>query len=555
MMNSIRSGRVALFTIFFVWVASVAMFLTPGVLLPDGAGYLSHLLSAWADQDLVYFNQWAQFGLLREGVILHKEVTRTGYLGNHWTVGSALVWFPGFLVGDFLRSTLTPSSPRNGISVPYNVAVILLSALAALAALLISFSLARSFSGVSAALLATLCGWLGTPLMWYALKNGTMAHAISSCVVAIVVWLSFRLDHGRERVDLFATGLAIGFACAVRPQNAVLIILPLLTAGVEARRELVGRSGWFALGGIAGALPQLMVSWFLYGSPFAFVTGGEAKAFAPFERLWTWEPLFSWYHGLFTWTPFAAVGVIGLVLLLRSERRLAIAGLYLFFSQWIINAWLERSFWGAYSFGQRRFDALLIFFILGAAVLFRRVGPAASILIASVTCGWTMLLFLAASNGLNLSAYLPVQQLWGEAILRAGSITVGLLSTVPPLLRPGVAALTLLLMLAAIVLKSGLAFAARRSRWTVPSLAAGYLIAASAFLFYCGLHGRPALTRWAGVISSYRASQPARGGEDFRIALLQDEAEYLRLAGREKLAEETLRELRALVETQSGKTK
>jgi len=242
MMNSIRSGRVALFTIFFVWVASVALFLTPGVLLPDGAGYLSHLLSAWADQDLVYFNQWAQFGLLREGVILHKEVTRTGYLGNHWTVGSALVWFPGFLAGDFLRSTLTPSSPRNGISVPYNVAVILLSALAALAALLISFSLARSFSGVSAALLATLCGWLGTPLMWYALKNGTMAHAISSCVVAIVVWLSFRLDRRRERVDLFATGLAIGFACAVRPQNAVLIILPLLTAGVEARRELVGRS-------------------------------------------------------------------------------------------------------------------------------------------------------------------------------------------------------------------------------------------------------------------------------------------------------------------------
>lgn len=555
MMDSIRSGRVALLTIFLVWVVSVALFLTPGVLLPDGAGYLSHLLSAWADHDLVYFDQWAQFGLVRDGVFLHKEVTRTGYLGNHWTVGSALVWFPGFLAGDSVRSTLTPSWPANGISVPYNVAVIFSSALAALAALLISFSVARRSSGVPAALLAALCGWLGTPLMWYALKNGTMAHAISSCVAAIVVWLSLRLDHARERIDLFATGLAIGFACTVRPQNAVLIVLPLLSVDGEARHELVRRSGWFALGGITGALPQLIVSWFLYGDPFGFVTGGEAKPFAAFERLWTWEPLFSWYHGLFTWTPFAAVGVIGLVLLLRSERRLAIAGLYLFFSQWIINAWLERSFWGAHSFGQRRFDALLIFFIIGAAALFRRVGSVASILIAAVTCGWTMLLFLAASQGLNLGAYLPFQQLWSEAIQRAGSLTIRPFSMVPPSLRASVGVLALLLLLAAMVLTLGLALAGRRIRWSIPVLVAGYLTAASAFLFYCGLHGGPALTRWALVASSNRALQHARGGADIRIGLLQDEAEYLRLSGREALAEETLRELQALLEKQKGQAR
>lgn len=547
-----RSARGALFIIFVVWMASVVLFFTPGVLLPDGAGYLSHLISAWADYDLVYFNQWAQFGLVRGDVILHKEVTRTGYLGNHWTVGSALVWAPGFLMGDSVRSTFTPNFPANGISVPYNVAVVFTSALAALGALLISFLVARTASGVSASLLATLCGWFGTPLMWYALKNGTMAHAVSSCAVAVVVWLSLRLNQVRERADLFATGLAIGFACTVRPQNGVLIVLPLMTVDGAARGALIRRSGWFILGGITGALPQLVTSWFIYGNAFGFATGGDARPFVAFERLWTWEPLFSWYHGLFTWTPFAAVGVIGLFLLLRSERRVAVAGLYLFFSQWMINAWLERSFWGAHSFGQRRFDALLIFFILGAAALFRRVGIVASAVLAVFTCGWTMLLFLAASRGLSLSSYLPFQELWNEGIQRAGFLTLGSLSAVPPSLRASVGALVLLLLLAAIALTWALGLASRRFPGSVAALGAAYLTAASAFLFYCGVHGGPALARWSRVASTNRALHLARGGADIRIGLLKDEAEYLRRAGREALAEETLQELKALVEQQRG---
>jgi len=547
-----RSARVAIFIIFLVWMASVVLFLTPGVLLPDGAGYLSHLISAWADRDLVYFDQWAQFGLVRGDLILHKEVTRTGYLGNHWTVGSALVWAPGFLIGDSVRSTFTPNSPANGISVPYNVAVIFTSAVAALVALLISFSVARTSSGLSAALLATLCGWFGTPLMWYALKNGTMAHAVSSCAAAVVVWLSLRLNQVRERADLFATGLAIGFACTIRPQNAVLIVLPLMTVDRAARRDLIRQSGWFVLGGITGALPQLVTSWFIYGNVFGFATGGDARPFAAFERLWTWEPLFSWYHGLFTWTPFAAVGVIGLFLLLRSERRVAVAGLYLFFSQWMINAWLERSFWGAHSFGQRRFDALLIFFILGAAALFRRVGIVGSTVLAAVTCGWTMLLFLAASRGLSLSSYLPFQQLWSEGIQRAGLLTIRPLSMVPPSLRASVAALVLLLLLAAIALTLALGLASKRFPGSLPALGTAYLIAASAFLLFCGVHGGPALARWSRVASTNRALHLARGGADIRVGLLKDEAEYLRLAGRDALAEETLRELQALVEKQRG---
>src|SRR6185503_13988203 len=113
--------------------------------------------------------------------------------------------------------------------------------------------------------------------------------------------------------------------------------------------------GWVAAGALVGAAPQLVVSQILYGSPLGFMKlgGGPWKAFAPFERIWIWEPLLSWFHGMIPWTPLLGVSLIGFALLFRVDRRVAAAAVYAFTSQWAVNAVLERSFWGGYAFGQR----------------------------------------------------------------------------------------------------------------------------------------------------------------------------------------------------------
>src|SRR5687768_6398263 len=108
-------GNGPLVAIAATWLLTCALWLQPGLVLPDGAGYLVYLPSAWIDCDLLFFDEWQAMGMIRNGIIQHKDVTSTHHLGNHWTVGSALAWFPAFALADASR-LMMPRFPRDGIS-------------------------------------------------------------------------------------------------------------------------------------------------------------------------------------------------------------------------------------------------------------------------------------------------------------------------------------------------------------------------------------------------------------------------------------------------------
>lgn len=505
---------------------------------PDGGGYVVYLPSTWLDRDLLFFNEWQQLGMVRDGVILHKEVTRTDHLGNHWSSGSAVAWYPAFLLGDAIRAWT--SFPRNGLSLPYNVAIVFTSALAGLLTLLAAMRAARENATPFAATIAAIGAWLGTPLLWYALVHATMSHALSALACALVVVAALRLRARPDTATAFLAGAAAGFAFAVRPQNAPLALVPPL---LHARAVSLP----YAAGLFLGALPQLVVSTFLYGSPIGFLTGGpDAKPFAAFERIWTWEPLLSWYHGLLPWTPFAAIGLAGLVLLFRRDRRLATACLVVFVAEWLINATLERSFWGAQAFGQRRFDNCIVFFAIGAAVVVDRVGRVGGALLAGATSLWTMSIFFAARRGLDLSAYYTPGELLALQLEALGQVDLTLLGAVPAQARGLVAAVLGILALAAAIV----ALALRRVSMRTGALVAGaYLFAISLFFTFCGLRDAGRVEPYRALIAENRVLARQRGGADARFGLLRDELLYLRKSGRHEEAAQTERELQALLES------
>ena len=478
--------------------------------------------------------------MIDRGIIQHKDVTRTGHLGNHWTVGSALAWFPMFALADAIRS-LT-SFPRNGFSLPYNVAVVVTSAMAGLLTILIGYGLTRQLYGPRTAALAAAGGWLATPLMWYALVHATMSHAISAAACALVFAAAVILRERRADSMWLLAGIAAGFAFAVRPQNAPVAAVPLIVA--PFRTPAIA---WYAAGLLLGGLPQVVVSWFLYGSPLGFLTGGgSATPFAALQKIWIWEPLFSWYHGLFTWTPFALLGLAGLVVLARRDRRLAAAGAFLFATQWIVNATMERSFWGATSFGQRRFDNCTIVFILGAAAMLAAAKPVWRVALVAVPAAWTLSIFLAArASLLDLTRYVrpgDTLQAQTDAIRSIGAALTPLGAT-PAAHRPAVAFL-LVVFGAAVVL---VATALRRLPQRAASVAAAsYLIAASAFLAWSGSRDAMLLPRYAALIERNRVFHEIPGGADVRFGLLRDEIDYLARSGRLAEAQETAAELAAL---------
>ena len=348
-----------------------------------------------------------------------------------------------------------------------------------------------------------------------------MSHALSAAVCALVVVASLRNE-------FLAAGVAAGLAFAIRPQNATFILVPILIAGLPALWKCVG-------GFLAGALPQLVVATVLYGSPITLlnIAPGNANrsfmAWRAFERVWPWQPLFSWYHGLATWTPLLAISIIGLPFLFRAHRGLAIAAVYSIAAQWVINATVDRFFWSGSSFGQRRFDNCTIFFLLGAAALFAHLPRWLAALIAAVTSLWTMALFFAASV-IDLNRYYGPKELI-DAALHA-PIQIGFLVSVPTGFK-----LRVLVIFTAVTIAYALFAFLLRFR---PGITAAiYCIVIAVFFAFCGANDSAKMSAWSDVIARNRAIEPYSGAVHDRLALLKVEEDYLRRCGRAADADET----------------
>src|SRR5687768_3225176 len=106
-----------------VWLITTLLWLTPGLTRPDGVGYYAYLTSSWFDRDLVFIDEWAQAGLIRNGQFLFKDITETIHLSNHWTAGTSLAWYPAFIAADVMTR-----EKRDGFSAMHFAAVTFMSA-------------------------------------------------------------------------------------------------------------------------------------------------------------------------------------------------------------------------------------------------------------------------------------------------------------------------------------------------------------------------------------------------------------------------------------------
>lgn len=523
------------------------MYVQPGVLVPDGVGYFAYLPSTYFDHDLLFFDEWAKFGLIRGSTIRFKDVTSTDHLSNHWTVGPAIVWYPAYLAGDLLQR-LVAGFPRNGISLPYNVPVMMTSATSGLLALLAGFAMARRRFGDWPASLAAIGIWFGSPLLWYSLRHATMSHAAGAVACALVVLLSVRLRESITVEKMFSVGLAIGVATIIRPQNAPFLLVPFLLVAGADWCSLLRRTPALILGGAMASLPQIVVSMALYGSPLAFANVGGAQRgnnWHAFERVWLGQTLFSSYHGMFVWTPLLAVAIAGFVFLYRADRGLGISAVTMFGIQWAMNSLLDRTFWSGASFGQRRFDNCTIFFLLGLAAILVRMPRWAAVVVTTAGAAWTMSLFFA-TRVLDLNVYQTGAELLDAQLRTLSDPHLGILLFVPT----GARSLVLVLLLAAGIVLGAIAllFARLHDPRLRSAVAATYLGLCSLLLLLCARNDASHLAPWKGLIAHVRAAGQSGAVESEAFALA-NEYDYLRRSGQSMEAERTLQDLRRLTDS------
>jgi len=354
----------------------------------DGVLYYAYLRSFLIDFDLNFANDFAGFGYM-------GKITSAGLPANPVFFGCSLFWLPFFLLAhivSFLGNILGGNFPLDGFSSVYQRAITLGSALYILAGIILIYHLLKKRFSPGVSLLSALAIWLGTPLFYYMVANPFLAHGISMFAVTLFIFLWFknREKEGKWRAGLI--GLFAGLSAAVRPQNVVFFAIPFLDFlfSLKHSNRTPLKEKWrdmaFLLSGFALPLLIQMILWrMIFGSHF--LSGWHTTNLINWRHPHIIDMLFSARHGVFTWTPLFFLGAIGIIFLLRKNRKLA---LYLFvaFALMLYMNGVFKRWWADHSFGNRRMlgGSFIFAFGLSAVIeeLFRRPKLLATLLILSL---------------------------------------------------------------------------------------------------------------------------------------------------------------------------
>jgi hypothetical protein len=418
-------------------------FVTARIYASDEVKYFAYLHSLSFDHDLDFTNDyhyWLDVRKYADIASLLKPNPATGLPINEAPIGTALLWAPAFALahgGVLAARALGARVAADGYSQPYIAAVCYASYFYGWAGLLLAYGLLRRFCDQFLAALATLTIWLGTSAFFYMIIAPPWSHAASLFTVALftTVWFRTRAPEGRTWRQWALLGFCAGLMMMVREQDALFLLLPAVetlfrlarlwrgSAGAAlaaiwpAQRRLAG--GWALMLGVALVTftPQLIAYWVLGGRLGPSSTVGEKLNWLSPHAL---DVLLSPQYGIVPWAPVVVPALIGLALLARRDRELALALLIAFAAQ-MFAAGAYSTWQGKSSFGQRRFVNCTLLFIVGLGALLqwaraRGTRPALLTAMAAVFVAW--------EGGLLLQ----YAQLWDSARKQAGLQWPGVLA-------------------------------------------------------------------------------------------------------------------------------
>ncbi|HMA37639.1 MAG TPA: hypothetical protein VKY74_24510 [Chloroflexia bacterium] len=369
---------------------------TTRIYASDEIKYFAYLHSLSFDGDLDFSNDYQHWIALYQKsdpakaaslATLLKRDPATNLPINEAPIGTALFWAPAFALahlGVLAARALGARVAADGYSPPYIAAVCYASYLYGWAGLLLIYGLLRRFFDRFVAVLAVLTIWVGTSAFFYMVIAPPWSHAVSLFTVALftTVWLRTGRPGGRSAGGWALLGLCAGLMMLVREQDALFLSLPAVESlyrlwhlrqpagAVPARpaavlRGLVG--GWALL--LAVALltftPQLIAYQVLGGRLAPSSTVGEKLNWLAPHAL---DVLLAPDYGLLPWAPVVVPALIGLLLLARRDRELAVALAVACLAQ-VLVAGAFSTWQGKSSFGQRRFVNCTVVFALGLAAV------------------------------------------------------------------------------------------------------------------------------------------------------------------------------------------
>jgi hypothetical protein len=265
-----------------VRILTIVLLVSPLLVLPylrgDGNGYYAWVRSPVIDRDLDFENEFRRGdptflnAVTEDGEFNPDMFTDTGRIRNQWGVGPAVVWAPFVVLAHVVTlagRAVGVGWHADGYSLPYLWISAFVTALAASIGLLVSLRVSLTFARPGPAVAGTVAIWLASSLPIYQYLLPFWPFGIAVLVSAAVLWVWHRPGWGAWR--WLALGALCGFAISVHPIGVTWAVLPIASLiGLDrgAFGERARAAGVFALGGVAGLLPQMIGKAIVHGSPF-----------------------------------------------------------------------------------------------------------------------------------------------------------------------------------------------------------------------------------------------------------------------------------------------
>jgi hypothetical protein len=358
----------------------------------DGVLYYAYLRSFLIDFDLNFLNDFAGLGY-------SGKITPAGLPANPVFFGCSLLWLPFFLLAHIISALgrlLGGSFPLDGFSPIYQRSITLGSALYIVVGVILIYELLKKRFSPGVSFLSALAVWLASPLFYYMVANPFLAHGVSMFAVTLSIFFWYRCRGKESPKCLLFIGLLFGLAAATRLQNAVFLVIPFLDYGVCLVSGIFKKEGFlwreklaniaFLFSGFAVPLALQIMLWrAVFGA--GFLTGWHTTELIDWRNPHILDMLLSARHGVFTWTPIFFLGGLGLILLLKKDKKLGSYLLTAFVLMLYINGIFIR-WWADHSFGNRRMLGGTILFAFGLSLvidwLFKRPKLLATLLILSL---------------------------------------------------------------------------------------------------------------------------------------------------------------------------
>jgi hypothetical protein len=246
------------------------------------------------------------------------------------------------------------------------------------------FAAARHITAPLPAAIGVVSCWLGTAAFAYTWKLPIYAHAVASAMLGIAMWIAVvELPRGtsssRRAVFAIVLGLMIGLLASTRPPDLVLL-LPIALAMLPSLIKRPLAMVWIIVGAAPSVAVELLTRKHLYGSYLfdGYRFAGESFAFSPpnlFKVLFAFHTNPAFGRGIVAVHPIVVVAIIGLIMLLRGNRRALAAGALIAI---VTTTVLYGSWWAwhlNYSYGARWSADLLPLWAIGVAALVDHISP------------------------------------------------------------------------------------------------------------------------------------------------------------------------------------